>query len=595
MSNVLHKFRSYSYHHILIACDTTAIAEYIGGLSGGSVYSEIIIEKGPGGRVSYGDKSDSDGILVKSGPGGNYAIVMNGFSDAEFYISNVEWETWIAPEYAKTKSTDRDFLTTVSTIGTMSVIEPKGFRFLNIINNTIRALGSGAMGTVFVLKTVFIGHTDNGSAEYVSDVRPIMLSLTNIVGKFDEGGSRYEIEFVGQSNGLGKAPQYSKISLNNMSIASNTTLAIAMTELSSKLNTLYNQKVDEHINNGVTELQDRRRIKFEIVLDETYQDASYLVDKMTTDQIGNGQFTGGTISFGNVPNVEHMVRETMLRCSKVVKAAEEKPNKIFKIFTVVESDADNAHVKFHVKPFVVPEVTDASGTKLIDDVDHDMLTFNYIYTGKNVDIIELQMNMNLGFAFFQLLETVEPLTEDQSIHDTVLKADGARSNGTPDKATKKSIVHIPTPIQRLKDRSVKNPLSTSAFVEALNKFSAVETLETTFTIHGNPGLLNSFSTMPSEYAGKRTGSDDLSRWHSVPSLCKINISMPSNNSTLGIGPNDEFQTPFWYQGHYLILFIKQKFNRGLFTQELTVKNVPVSDNPVGAFEYDEKKQLKVIK
>lgn len=593
--NILHQFRSYSYHHILIACNTTQVADYIAGLSGGAVFQEILTQRGPGGRSSNEDGSDEDGVIIKSAPGGEYAIVYNGMTDADFYITACEWETWITPEYAKTQSTERDFVTTVSTTGTMVMMEPRGFRFLNVINNVIRGLRSGTMGTIFILKTVFVGHNDQGVAgqTYVSDIRPLQLAITNIVARFDEGGSRYDIEFVGQANGIGKAPQYSQLSLNSLTVSSEkSTLVDAIQTLASTLNDLYNEKVEKHINNGVSQLEGQRRIKYEIILDDEYKKPIYIVDKMLTTQNGNGKSTGGTVNYGNTTNIEQMIRDTMMRSSAVMKAAESKPNKIFKIYTTVESTLDEVQTRFYVKPFTVPEVTDASGTELIDGVDFDLLEYDYIYTGKNTDILDMKMNMELGFAFFQLLESVEPLTEDQSVNGTVMKADGSRSVGGPNHIKDLTPVHPPIPKQNLKDRGVKNPLSTNAFLVALNKFAEIETLENTFTIHGNPSLLNSFNTQPSEFANNQTGSGLLSRWHSVPSLCKINVSMPSNNSLLGVGPSDQFQTPFWYQGLYLILFVKHKFIRGEFTQEITMKNVPVADNPAGAFEYDEKNQYK---
>lgn len=596
--NPLHNFRSYSYKHILIACDTSLVAEHISDLSGEDIFNEIITQKGAGSRSSNEEGSDADGILVKDVTGfGKYAIIINSFSDSEFFISKAEWETLMAPHYGS-KTKNKDFVTTVATEGELTVVEPRGFRFLNVVNNTGNALGCGSVAITWLLKTIFVGQSDTGQPEYISNIKPFVFNLMNVTAAFDEGGSVYQMPIVAASNGIAKAPHYSRINVNSINLSINDTLETSMAKMETLLNNTYANKIQELRDKGFVELSNetQRELRYVINLDDTYTGSDFVMDKFTMPQTGEGDITGGTITFGDNVDVEYMLRQIMMRCSKVINAAKESPSKIFKIYTIFSSDENYGYVTYNIKQQCVPEAVDQD--KLVTGLPFDVLEFDYIYTGLNIDIVDFQIRMEQGMAFFQSLQVMETAVDDQRAQNKAPESDSSRSIDGPDKVVMSSFIMPVIPNERKLSRSVKDPLSTQEFNTALSKYSTMETLEASMTIHGNPLLLNDMNLLPRDYAPGQTGGGSsstrlLPNWQTAPSLCKVNISMPSNNSLLGIGPENQFQTPFWYRGYYSILSINHKFDNAIFNQTLNMVNVRISEDPVAPPEYKDKLQTDV--
>lgn len=584
--NPLHNYRSYSYKHILIACNTTIVAERIGSLSNEAIFSEIITQKGPGGRPSYEDGSNEYGVIVKSiGDSGEYAILINGFSDGDFFISKCEWETWLVPSYSGDSQEDSQLQTTgVTTTGSMVVVEPRGFKFFNAVNSVMKSLGSGPQGTVWVLKTVFVGHNDNGTSSYLSNVEPFLFAITDFTGSFSEAGATYTISFVGQSNGISKSPQYSKTDISTLPIPKNKTLVEVMQLLCEYLNTTNKQKWDEAVKSGQTKVDptgEKRPVLYNIQLDPYYSTSEFVIDLNKISNTGTGSNTGGYINFGNSPDIENVINMIMMRCQKVMDDASASPRKIYKIHSNLESDKNNIFVKIIIKPMVVPQATNLTFTELIPGTNADVVEFNYIYTGKNTDVLQFDINMALGFAFFQQLIQIESVSDDQSTHNTKpIQIPSIVEKTSYDPDTSDPLIPI-IPDNKVVNKSVKNPHAINKFLEAINRFATIETLEASMSIVGNPIFLGSFSTPPSKLVQNNQPSETgtFKNWHSSPSLCKVNISMPSNNTLLGVNEDGtgNFQVPFWYQGLYLIIYVKHSFDMGEFTQQLNMKNVAYDD------------------
>jgi hypothetical protein len=591
-NNLLHRFRSYSYKHILIACNTTHIAEYISNMDGQSVFSQVISQRGAGGRAPFEDGATGDGLVIKSIEGsGDYCILINSFTDGEFYISNAEWQTILSPNYDKTNP-NKDYATTVATEGTFTIVEPRGFRFLNIVNNIGVLLGCGAMSITWILKTVFVGHDDGSHTnEYIANIRPFLFNMTNVYATFDESGATYTMPVVASANGIAKAPQFSRVTLNSTTAATGSTLKDAMYTLQKNIQAKYD--TDLVPVQGTPQYKETmRRIKYVIQLDELYQSDSYLMDNILVNNSGIGGNTGGSISFGNNVDIETMINTVMRCCKRIsIDSKQTNANQIYKIYTVMTTTIDEAVITYVVRPLPVIESTDADGTELTNDGKYSVLEFDYIFTGKNIDIIDFQLKMENGHVFFQSLEMVPLATDDQSV---VGKASDSQLGGAQKNSAKIAPMQILTPTMNTEKnllKSVRNPLSTNDFNVALQKFAALETLAASITINGNPQLINDMNTLPSDFLQQTaagTNNSSLSNWSSVPSLCKINVSMPSNSSLLGVNlsdPNSQFQVPFWYRGYFNILTIQHRFDNGAFTQMLGMINVRMTNQPLPAKDF----------
>jgi len=609
LRNPLHIYRSYSYKHILIVCDCTSTAEQLGKLDSNSFRKSLLIQ--PGVRDT---PDDAMSTLVQGGDSGKYIVLINTLTDSNFYIKRASWQTFIVPRVT-VDSDEADGLTSMAQEGEITIGEPRGIRFLNIINNASRVLNTGPTGLVWMLKTVFIGHTDT-TPDYITDVKPFMFYMTNIVGKFDEGGGEYRISVLGQSNGASKAPHFSNISVPSItygnvnssarseSDSSPNTLPAVMTILNKSIQEVYDDNIKTAERLVLAQTGEEllgRKIKYVIELDSVYE-KGYIVDNLQKTQQHDGT-GGGVINFGRYPNIESMIRIVMTLCSRVnidgsINGNESR--KIFKIHSSVITNPDSVIVKYRIVQFPVAEVKFGDISSIIGGLSGgELLEFDYLYTGRNIDVLEFDINMEMGIAFFQLLESTPSSTDNQNMvgkHATAMvqpAGNGAVDQNVGEKnapvladKTQFSNMNILFPnadYGKVHKRNYKNYTSAVTFGSALAKHASLETLEAQIKIAGNPRLLNDFNNNPSDI-GKLipTSSDDQSvipNWDLYPSLVKMNISMPSDASFSGTSGN--FQQPFWYEGLYTIYSIRHTFeNNGMFTQQMHLLSVPVRDEQV---------------
>ncbi len=78
-------------------------------------------------------------------------------------------------------------------------------------------------------------------------------------------------------------------------------------------------------------------------------------------------------------------------------------------------------------------------------------------------------------------------------------------------------------------------------------------------------------------------ADDKLSFMSAPALVKVNIKMPSTNTT-----GSDFAEQFWYDGLYMLHSVKTMFDGGEFTQELTMFSLIITD------ESNDKQDEKVV-
>ena len=107
--NFLARFRSYSYHHILIACDNEASASYIRNSNRLSAFRELSSQQG----IIIEDETTTVKTIDRKGEAtdadeqtrvGSYVVILNGMVDTAFVIRDVQWFTTTA---ASTDTHDR--------------------------------------------------------------------------------------------------------------------------------------------------------------------------------------------------------------------------------------------------------------------------------------------------------------------------------------------------------------------------------------------------------------------------------------------------------------------------------------------------------
>lgn len=667
--NPLHKYRSYSYHHILIAADTTSVLREMEKKENSSVSL--------GSLVSKAVRIKGDTVEVNEIPEiGKYVVIMNGMTDCDFYISDLKWETVFCPSYGNTTSTT----SIVGLEGTMTVVEPNNIRFMHFLNNVFNALETDPIGVVFILKTIFIGYPegDDSRPEVYSAVKPLGMTLYDMSSNFEATGSTYTLSFVGISNG---AASLSQASSNIMAQIPAIETRVNSYELKEKQifdtsdprtqlvfrNVYYSAsaetiplvlgRLQERLNNEYTHFfknmkghEKHRRVLYSIDMDDYYLEFenlqieipkmdAYRVDAVPTEYATKGKTDGdfnnlaivfpvGTSIYGAI--------DLVMRCSSRVlyEANPADPNQkkyTYKILTSIDitnvkiqdgiESAGTYHISFLVKRQPMPEMSAFAALgnpaasrseqeKLINE--HGVLELDYFFTGQNVDILDLKLEMDMALAFLMIYSPANNLNNapNNEVVQGVTNPQYSKREKSPlfpqRKVTKYDVLQAPKPEQVVGFRTL------------LNKFSLLSAIETKVKIVGNPLLLNDLinnkaaerpkkkegvkqeatapaqsnarpayvppgspkpanTPVPSTPTEKQTTV--LRDWTSSPALAKINIKMPIETE------NPNFDGPvqseaFWFQGYYYIFSVLNTFSEGSFEQEIELLALPTKDDQI---------------
>ena len=638
--NILSQYRSYSYHHILIACDNDAAADY---LSSSEAKLSTFRQLGSRRPVQVERRDAGNPETVQKLDIGNYVVILNGMIDTQYVVQNAEWFS------ATAASTDsRDRFNSMAVEGTIEVQEPRGVRFFNAINNAADQLGSDPNGLIFLLKTIFIGYgvTSRGeeTTSYITNIKPLRFIMYDITGTFSNAGGNYIISFVGASDGASRLPQYSRVT-EEISFepgdenADVMKLSDAMTRLADIMSTqaeknrecvVKNLKetygnptrtvTDEEGKQTTRTLDDLRVVKYEIKLDEAYDD-EYIIDGLIVRQSDNTEGGIGPLKFGPNSTVEQAIRACLDRCSKIredrtVKDGEDV-SYIYKIRSQISmvgqgdegasrtdetAEYGTVLVKYTINRFAqfsnqtIEKVLNRNQAGDENDelsqaiIDQNTIEFDYFFTGKNIDIIDFDIKMEMGLAFLQALSTtntlptqIEQITASGIPERFIFTSSQENQKGEGENTI---VIRSQTPIfpsTRVKDvgvRNTTNPEAGALFQAYLSRHAALENLEANVTIHGNPYLMSRTNRQASDTTRKQNVQGEegdteniMENWGAIPGLVKINIFMPATSDTPS--SNESFQRErFWYNGYYYLYGIQHKFQEGQFTQDLQLLSLP---------------------
>jgi len=597
--NILGQFATYNYHHVLLVCNSSQAAEEL------SNTSEITTFQHPRDSVRYSPRSvgDNDDNL--------YVTLIDGTTDARFYITQAMWDNVIAMENYIGKG-DIPQSTSMSLDGELEIVEPLGANFLNVLTNACDALDTDPVGLVFVLKTIFVGHRDNGETEMISNIRPLLFINYDITTLFDSSGAKYKMSFVGAVNGLGKLPQTQQIFKGfPFKINQQESLAETFASLANNVNDSYQQYLaqaqqdfartlfDASVNDGrpltAAESVSRARKFFE----SNYRPVTYRI--FAPDYMDATRYTAGdnenirvsterndaTFNFGPTLGVEDIIKKIMASCTGVIddgKGLEDGTRFIYKIVSGLNSSADGFVVEYHVNRYemtMLPFEAAFEGREF-EPAPGQFIEFDYIFTGSNVDIKTFDIKMEMGMAFFQIAATTDTLstqetTKDGNLSRQVKTTGSAAVASTGRTRRSRTPLFLGTSIQQPMTRNTRNPIDSASFQALLNRHAALEAIESKMTIYGNPQLLNEMQVLPSELNRQETERPQENatinpRWLNTPTLAKVNIKMPVDTNDV----NTEYRD-FWYTGYYTIFGVKQIFEDGVFLQELDMMSLPVSD------------------
>jgi len=600
-TNILGKFRSYAYHHILLVCNNTTTAEALTNIS------EISSFQHPSDDVRYAARQIGDDENNK------YITLIDGTTDARFYITEATWENVIAmDDYVGKGNIPQS--TSMSLEGSLEIVEPLGARFLNRLTKVCDELSSDPVGLIFVLKTIFVGHKDDGTTEPITNIKPLLFVNYDITAMFDSSGGRYRMAFIGAVNGLGKMPHTQRIFGGlNFNVKPETSLQETFNDIAAGVNesldlyqkqaildfskTLYDASKREGTTLSPKEATTKakkffesnyRKVEYRIFAPDYSDKTKYVAGDNETVRIKNKRDIGA-FNFGPDVGVEDVIKKVMASSTGVINdglGVRTKSDRkyIYKIVSGLNSTSDKFIVEYHVKRYEMAMIPfdAASKGEDIEPLPGQSIEFNYIFTGKNVDIKDFDIKMEMGMAFFQMAATAESLpdqlTVENGIETTSVKTTGSTSvaSGTQIRRSKTPLF-LGSSIKQPMARNTRGPVNSASFQALLNRHAALENIQANMTIYGNPQLLAEMQVLPNDLAKTETEIPKENqtinpRWLSTPTLIKVNIKMPKDANDV----NTEYED-FWYTGYYSLFAVKQIFSDGVFMQELDMLSIPVAD------------------
>lgn len=622
-ANVLDNFATYAYYHILVACNNQAAVEQISAGTDISLFDTLHEF-----QTLADDPDDNDNLVPR------YYVLINTMKDARLSIENVSWETVFG---GSVNLSDQG--NSLATAGEMMIREPRGFNFLNRVNDINDGFQSEPCGVTYLLKTIFIGHpsgaVQSNPPKVISNVAPLRFSIIDIKANFGVSGGSYDLRFVANTNGFARYPQMSRAAEGKTIRPKSLILKDVLNDLAAEINADSEQNyqrvvqaIKERLNKDstipATTAESLRRVKYVIDVDEHYDTDDYRVTEFNPRQTEDGtKESGGVLTWGRSFTVEQAIQDILKRTKKVQdelnKTNEAGVRYRYKIVSEVtmedSQDVENSDtqgqtsntesmvIRYTVRPYM--ELTEGILTKLLDgkandadgltanDIRNNLVVFDYFYTGKNTDILKFDITMQQGITFMQILTTT-----DNSMTAIEQQQEGTAPNKTvaTNSITQKSVSQInkrirtpvfpSTDVKDVLAKNVGDPLSTTSFNSALSKFASLEQLGSQIVIRGNPYMMGMLSkpakdtNNPNNNGQEPSETTVMSRWDKIPSLIKVRIRMPVNSDNPS-GKNVNGQSPklepFWYEGYYYILRMTHSFQGGEFTQSITMNSVVADD------------------
>lgn len=574
--NILHSYRTYAYHHILIACDSTSTADIL------TNSNEITDFQHP--RNAANGKYS----VRTTKRGGRYIVIVDGTTDTSMYIEKFTMQNFIFnPEQT---DDGRQRLAAGNLTADMTLIESNGAIFFNILANVCHDLGVAASSVFFLIKTIFIGYTDDEQLEPITNIAPFIGTLLDSTAEFTTAGASYEISFAGSVNGSGNLPQFSSISgavfvgneTKNDSGVEGIQLADALENIIKQGN-FNNEGVMTFLNQNSDNQQDEliSNIHYTIDIDPVYRESRYIVSARneSTQTDSNGFY----VDTGGISGIQDVLQQILEQCNEVQKEASGDVNPMYvavigtkDITTFDDASGDTSQnqtvvrnpkrtINFYVKRKLVPKAQRTLGSdteyNLPGVLPENILNLKYIFTGQNVDIIDFNMALKFSVQTLLNLPTQGSVPVPGQATSGMANMPKVAGGSMPPSENENVKVkqHVAAGSVRSTNSQIRNtrdPAATSKFYAVLSQMAQTETVSATVKIHGNPRFLNnSVGDVggPFEYV-------------------TIDVKMPDPNEP-------DVLIDFWFRGFYRVLLYETSFEHGLFTQTLQLTSIPADKTP----------------
>lgn len=435
----------------------------------------------------------------------------------------------------------------------------------------------------FVIKPIFTGLVNDGDnfieKTYKDNPANIMI-LTELMADFSTQGSTYNLKGVCNIGGIGNLPSKHLNIIDQLSINIPPNSSFE-TFFENTLVQSLNKLVDTRT---VGDSGDKTfsRYKYKIILDDEYKTADYKFDNISTISTKTGR-KDPTLSFRDC-NVYDMLMKLLSCSDQVLKNA--LKSEAFK-------DIDSKTVYKYSRPYITSEMSNVeNNVKVItykinkqyffktndsltlinsledikkfesmlevDDIRPDVLVYQYLFTGKNVDVLDYKMAISRGIVATLVNESNNLLTGGIRINGTL------QNTTNTDQILNKKAEQTPV-VSQPQSTINKNNSATSGFYDVINRSSFMEVLQNKITVTGNPIL---FGSLAVGYENRDLKTKPLLFVREkIPAMMFVDVQYPTSPE-FWTHETNYTETPlldsFWYRGIQQILKIQSIFEGNNF-------------------------------
>jgi zinc D-Ala-D-Ala carboxypeptidase len=579
-ANPLDKFRSYSFYHVWVLARNEEAAL--------RVFNEANIEQvlsPPSEKRLGGVRTPITLNDNPNDPNSQVIVLINGARDADFII-----ERYDAVGVAQAPIFATGSNTMVSQEITIELSEPMGVRFVNVYRQALIDLGVANTDCVSVIKTIFVGTTEDGRQERYTDVPPTFLMFADMMVNINELGAVYHLKFLHNL-----AVGFSKSLSNN-----STGITLQMGgSVASALDTIARTYTKDAENNS--KVVGGRPLKYRIIFDESMK------------EVGNWAINGGTnrtegrngtnpVAIGANVSIEQAIAMVFDNCGQYLDQAtkSDSPDAFrYKIVSSIYRTATSAEVVYMLIRYNWQKRYELSRLALeyaernpsnshpeadAFGADAPVLIFDYIFTGKNTDILQFDMKIDEGLGFFTSLTNINNLSDTAQQGQVVTSGTtvhpSSNQNSSSGDANRTVGPRQSSNLLLSKNNSLavrKAQYDAEMFahlsIEA-SKMGAV------LRIRGNPGFLSCFAIDPKMIARP----DEKSSGHGfspsefytdkIPYVF-INVQMPDSwTGSQNYTASPTSMEKFWYRGVWEVITVKTILDQSGFVVELDLLAAP---------------------
>ena len=586
-------------------------------------------------------------------------MVINSAVDSKFYIESFNYTSIYGG------NVDNNIRETQASKMNVVIRESGGATFINFMRKISDDILETSYNSIcFVIRTFFVGHKPDGTTETIP-IKPISLILGSMNSSFDHTGGVHTLDMFGASNGAplnNHSILYVNRNLNLVTNDNSILLKDMITDLEKKLN----KQLEEQFAVVKTDAGGNgRKVKYKITIPEDW--SHYTIKCTTKDNYieklfdkekqavkaeedaqkakaptakkgpENDRFKSH-VNTAVKTTVIQVLNEIFKHCDQIhealignakLKPEEQHEAKLHKVLSSITSDPDLITIHFDVINYYLPRIHSKAQNDVIqnktkalsDDARYEAekakrhaaeeahgITFEYIFTGMNSDIISFDIKAEHTNTIFNATRPGVTKAVREAINPPSNDPKEVKDNNKKSTAIlpmrKYDAVFLPElSAEGQQGYIYASPDSTALrdnYVKALARLNAVTTSNAHLVIRGNPIFLNQtvreiFPHNDGDYDAKMKQINDdalaaakkqkkefdplqattyMAQYtHNLPQFARVVIKTPVINEESKETKYEEF----WYDGYYWITQIENRFANGEFTQELYIKPYDLDD------------------